>query len=333
MNSRVVSIVVITCLVTMPQFCRASASSETGSAEKDFALRVYLPREVTIEGDALSLGRVCILRGKESLVTKASEIALGRISVLGQEIVVDRPMVLSRLACNGIDASEVTLTGAEKVTVKQRQQIINGRELVELASSFLGKNLSDGSVCQLNPIRIPTDLIIPGASKDIKLFPHLAMGRSRNRAKVQITVLADGKEIGVREVGFRLKYNCRRAVTLAELGAGSVISPENVKIEKTLSSYPEPANWRPPYGLVAKRRIAAKTVLRPDMVGLREPVVIVGRNQTVVIRLERGGLLVTAIGKTMQDGRAGECIKVRNVDSHRIIFAKVNEDGTVEPVF
>jgi flagella basal body P-ring formation protein FlgA len=35
----------------------------------------------------------------------------------------------------------------------------------------------------------------------------------------------------------------------------------------------------------------------------------------------------------MQEGRAGEYIKVRNLDSQRMILAKVNEDGTVEPIF
>jgi flagella basal body P-ring formation protein FlgA len=35
----------------------------------------------------------------------------------------------------------------------------------------------------------------------------------------------------------------------------------------------------------------------------------------------------------MQDGRAGDYIKIRNVDSQRIIIASVNENGTVEPVY
>ena len=137
----------------------------------------------------------------------------------------------------------------------------------------------------------------------------------------------------MRTVIFRLKYNCRTAVTLVELGAGEVISPENVKIEKAVSNYPEPANWSPPYGLITKRRVPTNTALRPNMVGPVKPAVIVERNQTVILRIKNPGLLITAIGKAMQNGRTGECIKVRNVDSQRIIFAKVNEDGTVEPVF
>ncbi|HEW79676.1 MAG TPA: flagellar basal body P-ring formation protein FlgA [Phycisphaerales bacterium] len=296
-------------------------------------IQVYLLREVTIKGDTISLSQVGIIRGEEALAARASEIALGRISVPGQKMIIDRPTVLSRLASNGIPASKVTLTGAEKIMVKQQQQIIKGSKFVEQALLFLEKNPPADSVCQLNPIRIPADLVVPTASKDIKLSPRPAGSSAANQARVRIAVLADGKQIGFREVTFRLKYNCRRVVTLAELGAGTVISPENVRIEKTIENYPDPANWSPPYGLVTKRRLGVNTVIRPNMAGAVKPPVLLNRNQTVIIRIERPGLLITAIGKTMQKARAGEYIKVRNMDSRRIIFAKVNENGTVEPVF
>ncbi len=123
-------------------FCQGSANSKADNTKKDSGLQVYLPREVTIKDSNLSLGRVSIIRGQESLVAKASEIALGRISVPGQKIVIDRAMVLSRLACNGIPASKVTFTGAEKITVKQQEQTIRSIELVKLASSFLEKKSS-----------------------------------------------------------------------------------------------------------------------------------------------------------------------------------------------
>ncbi len=85
--------------------------------------------------------------------------------------------------------------------------------------------------------------------------------------------------------------------------------------------------------MVTKRAVPANTVLGPHMVAPVKPAVVIKRNQNVVIRIERPLLVVTAIGKAMNDGRTGEYIKVRNVNSQRIILAKVNEDGTVEPVF
>lgn len=311
------------------------AKTKANDLQKDFTLQLYLPREVEISDDTIRLGQVSIIRGnphESGLLAKASKIALGRISLPGQEIVIDRPMVLSRLACNGIPASKVTLTGAEKITVKRQHQIIKGSELVELANAFLKKNPPHRSVCQWEPIRTPKDLTISEEGKDIKLSPRLVKSIARNQAKVRIAVMQNGKQTGEREVTFRLKYNCRRAVALVDIPTGAVINSNNVEIESSVSNQPEPANWKPPYGLIAKRRVPAKTVLGPHMFGPAKPAVIVGRNQNVVIRIKRPLLLVTAIGKAMQEGRTGEYIKVRNLNSQRIILVRVNEDGTVEPV-
>jgi flagella basal body P-ring formation protein FlgA len=333
MSSKLISIVVIICLLTSVQFSRGLASDEVNGLQKDFSLRVHLPREATIRGKRFTLGQVGVIRGEERLVTKANKIALGQISVPGQKIIVDRSVVLSRLACNGIPALKVTLTGAEKITVKRQQQVIKGDEFVELARSFLKENPPEGAVCQLKPVRVPKDLVAPEIWRDVKLSPRLLGSGAKNRAKVQIIVLAGGKQIGTRDVTFLLKYNCRRAVALVDIPRGTSIGPENVRIEKALMDRAEPVNWSAPYGLIARRRIAAGTVIHSQMVGPVEPPVLLKRNQTVVIRVERPGLLVTAVGKAVQDGRAGEYVRVRNVDSKRIILAKVNQDGTVEPVF
>jgi len=341
MNIKPVSFIIVTCIVVLSQFCRASANNNGDSVRKDSALQIYLPREVTIEDDSLKLGRVSIIRGEESLVAKASEIMLGRFSLPGQRIVLGRSVVLSRLACNGISASQVALTGSEEITVKKQHKVIKGSEFVELAASFLKKSLSDGLVCQAKPVRMPKDLFLPMSYKDVTLSPHLIEGAVPNQAKVRVSVLApdqvgSSNEIGVAIVTFRLKFKCRRVVTLTEIPAGAVIGPENVKIERIVTDYPEAANWSPPYGLIARRRLPANTVIQPNMLGSIKPVRRGGaikRNDTVVIRVEMPGLIVTALGKAMQQGYAGECIKVRNIDSQRIIVAKINEDRTVQPIF
>jgi len=333
MKIKLVNIIIVICLIFDSRFLMLNARCSTSIEDPVSSIEIYLPREATIEDNSLKLGQVSIIRGSQSLVERASEVALGRISVPGQKIAIDRSTILSRLACNGIPADKVTLTGAEKITVQKQHRVIKGSEFVELASSFLEKNPPNGAFCQLNPLWIPKDLILPGASCDVRFCSHLVKSGSRDQAKVQITVLSDGKEIAEREVTFRLRYNHRVAVTLAEIPAGAVIGSENVKIEKIESNYPEPENWSQPYGLIARRALPANTVIRPDMVGPAQSAVVIERNETVIIQIERPGLLVTAIGKAMQKGQAGEYIKVRNLDSQRIILAKVNEDGTVEPIF
>ena len=134
------------------------------------------------------------------------------------------------------------------------------------------------------------------------------------------------------DVLLRLRYKCRKVVAAGDLAKGTVISAENVRIEEGLADQALPADWQPPYGRVLKRAVAADTEIRDD--GLTDPLsaVTIKRNDLVVIRVERPGLLITAMGKTMTDGRVGETIKVRNVDSNRIVLCKVRADGSVEPL-
>jgi len=167
-------------------FCPASANNKTSNSQKNSNLKIYLPREVTVKDSNLSLGQVSIIQGEETLAAKAGKIALGRISVPGQKIIIDRPMVLSRLACNGIPASKVTFTGAEKITVKQQHQTITSSEFVSLANSFLGNNPPDDSVCRWNPTRKPRDFVIPAGNKDIRFSSRLVQTGVKNQARIEI---------------------------------------------------------------------------------------------------------------------------------------------------
>jgi len=325
MMSRTIGIMAIVCLVVSP-------CGRAGNEPQDDSLRIHLPREIAVDSNVPSLGQIGIIQGEKSLAVRAGKIAMGRIAAPGQQVTIDRATVLSRLASNGIPASKVKLTGAEEIKVRQQGQTIIADEFVGLARLFLERNPPARSICESELMRGPVDLILDGSRQDVKLSPRLLRSSAPNQVRIQIAVVSGGKEIASREVGFRLKFNCHKVVTLVEIPAGGVVSPENVKVEKTVSSYPEPADWSTPYGLVARRRLPANTVLGSNMIGPVEPAIVVKRNQNVIIRIAAGGLVVTAMGQTVEEGSAGEYVRVRNVDSQRIILARVNEDGTVEPV-
>jgi len=322
---RTISIVTIVCLAISP--CGGA-----GNESQDDSLRIHLPREIAVDSNVPSLGQIGIIHGESSLAVRAGKIAMGRIAAPGQQVTIDRATVLSRLASNGIPASKVKLTGAEEIKVRQQGQTISADEFVGLARLFLERNPPARSICESELMRGPVDLILERSRQDVKLSPRLLRSSAPNQVRIRIAAVSGGKEIASREVGFRLKFNCHKVMTLAEIPAGGVISLENVKVEKTVSSYPEPADWSTPYGLVARRRLPANTVLSSNMIGPVEPAIVVKRNQNVIIRIAAGGLVVTAMGQTVEEGSAGEYVRVRNVDSQRIILARVNEDGTVEPV-
>ena len=226
----------------------------------------------------------------------------------------------------------MVLKGAEKITVKQKQQVISGNDFVNLASKYLEENLVDEKLLKHNPISTPENIYFSKECENIEYSYNLKRNNRGNQASVEITVLADGKKIAARNITFSMQYECRIPVAVVDIPAGTLISEDNVKIEKRQSSYPETVGWKAPYGLIAKNTIHANTMINSNMVGSVTSQVVIKRNQNVVIRIRKPGFEITAVGITLQDGKTGEFIKVRNVDSQRIVMARIAEDGSVEPV-
>ena len=301
-------------------------------SQDNAALRIYLPREMTIENSRPTLQQVAILRGSETVTDQAGAVTLGQLSVPDQNLVIDRQQIMSRLACNGINAGNVSFTGAEEVTVKRRHQCITGNEFAEKATKFLKDNLPNEAICQLTPVRLPNDLIIPGTDKAMNLTCQVISLRG-NQCKVRTTTLCDGQEIASRDTIFLCQYKCRKAFAKTSIEKGQTITSDNADIREATSNTPEPTHWTPPYGQIAKRNMAVDTEIKSHMVTPATPEVVLKRNQTVTIMINCPGFVASATGKALQDGATGEFIKVKNIDSQKVIMAKVIGDGTVEPIF
>jgi len=312
----------------MPLF---GAAGEVGASAQT-PLQIHLPREVTVQGSLLTLGEIAVVRGEPSQAAAAAQIALGRLSMPGQRAVLDRPTILSRLASSGIPADTVRLTGAETVTVRRFHRVISSDELVEVGRTFLRQHPPAPRIREMISVVKPKDLVLSENVADLQVMPRFSKTQSRGFVAVQIVVTADGNEVATRDLSFRLKYQTRRAVTARDVPEGTVLTQEDVKIETVASDQPEPAGWQPPYGLVALRKLPENTELRADLLSAVQTPIVVQRNRSVVIRIDRPGLAITAVGTALQEGRAGEYVKVRNTDSTRVIVCKVNADGTVEPV-
>lgn len=311
----------------------AQADNQITDVQKESGLQVYLPREVTVEGDTFVLGQVGIVRGTDALAAKANGVGLGRFSLPGQAIVLDKQVVLSRLLGSGIPAGQITLQGAEQVTIKQKNYVISGSEFVRQAKLFLGGKNSADSTVEWNPVREPAELVVVSSSSEIKYRCELPDSNVKNQQSVEVTVFSADVKLGVRNVTFAAQYPVRTVITTADIKAGELLGAENIKIETRLSNQPESAGWMSPYGLLAKRSLPAGTVISSGMVGTAEPAVVIKRNQNIIIRIEQPGFVISATGKALQDGKVDELIKVRNADSQRIITAKVRQDLSVEPVF
>jgi flagella basal body P-ring formation protein FlgA len=83
-------------------------------------------------------------------------------------------------------------------------------------------------------------------------------------------------------------------------------------------------------GKRTRRAIGARTPLRADLIELPP---LVKRGDLVMIVAETNGLKITTLGQVKKRGRLGERIPVINMDSKKILYARVIDSNTVKVDF
>jgi flagella basal body P-ring formation protein FlgA len=295
-------------------------------------VRVYLLRTIRVEGEELRLGALAVvLADGAELEARARNVALGRTPWPKEKLVIDRTTILSRLAACGIDKDSVRFSGAPNVTVVRDEHTVAAEDIASAAEKYLltARPPPSGGVYQV--VRKPQEIVVsdPGQTE---LTCKLEDVAGTKQVRVCVAVLRGGKQLAMREVVYKLMYRLRKAVVTQPIAAGSPLTQENVEVQTEYSEQPAQADWKAPYGLLAARRMPAGTVLQPNMAAEKRPDILVHRNEMVRLRIEGPGFKITGMGQAIDEGRPGDTIKVRNVDSKQIITGLIAFDGSVEPM-
>ncbi len=296
-------------------------------------LRLYLPRTVTIEQDRMRLSHLGVLQGDDpQLLAKAAAITMGRSPFPRETMVITRTTVLSRLAASGIGADAVSISGAEEIAVHRSGKTVSAAEIIGAAREYLRRNhpRSDESTWQL--CGKSEDLLI-AAAENVKLSVLPGPKAPSGIVKVLVLASAGKRKLGQKELAFKLIHPAKRAVALKNIPAGGKITDENTRVETVMVDRPVRKLWVSPFGKITTGPISHGAVVRQALLKAPRSASVVKRNQAVLMKIRGVRFTVTGLGQALQDGRVGDYIKVRNMDSKRIVMARVSADGTVRPIF
>jgi len=150
------------------------------------------------------------------------------------------------------------------------------------------------------------------------------------------TIRFYNEEVFLKEKTVRVKLEVLRdmVVSTGYLARDTNISKDDVKLVKRWFDRISPGVVTDINDVLGKRlRTSIKhpnTIITRNM--LREPV-MVKRGNLVRIVLEKGPLRITTMGLSKQNGAFGDIIKVKNISSKNVIYARVMGDSLVQVEF
>jgi len=289
---------------------------------------------VEIDGDEILLGQIAEIEGSDLRLNRhLEEILIGNAPLPGKSRHYDQSHLKLRLKQYDIDLSSVILEAPEHIEVSRSCIKIEKQKIEEIVSGFLRQNIpQENKNIRIKEIRVPEEVVL---SKGNIAYKVTAADKQSLRGKCSIAVEFsvngyDQKKIWATVV---IEVLGPVVVTRKPLGRYKPIDEGDIELKTLdLSDLPDDVITDPEavLGKRTTRAIGARVPLRADTVELPP---LVKRGDLVVIIAESKGLKITTRGQVKKKGRLGEQIPVVNLDSNKVLYARVIDANTVKVDF
>lgn len=302
------------------------------SAAPTAVIRVH--DRVEIEGDEISLGQIAVIEGSDPRwIQQLKDIVIGRAPLPGKTRQYDQRYLAMRLKQHHVDLSAVILQVPPIVEVARSTVKISEQEIKQIVSDFILRNVvHENRTVRVKEIRVPKSVILSKGRVAYKV----AAPRSRElmgKCSIAIDFSVNGhSQKKVWATAF-IEILGPVVVTRKPLGRHKPITEDDIELT-TMDLSDLPASVITDPGVVlgkrARRAVGAQIPLRADLIELPP---LVKRGDLVVIIAQGNGLKITTLGQVKKKGRLGERIPVVNLDSKKILYARVIDSNTVKVDF
>jgi flagella basal body P-ring formation protein FlgA len=293
------------------------------------SVRVY-DRADVVE-DQIRLGGIAQIDGDDdALVRQLRGVILGRSPLLGKTRTLEPSALISRLRQSGIDPEQLDLQIPSVIVLSREAVTIERDQIEQIVRGFLqqqaGKKPDEGIV--VKDIRVPETVQLPKGPFTARV---IAPKNGELAGPVPLQVVFNVEPDFERRIGVTasLEQRANVVVTRRPLGRFRPIDAADVEL-KALDVAGLPADRiDDPEAVIGKRTrraLDSGTVLRPDLLEFPP---IVKRGDRVRIIAESAGLRISAYGQVKQKGAQGELIPVVNLDSNKVVHARVVDAMTV----
>lgn len=322
-----------TSLIILAAIATSAAFADTeieNRANTRGLLKVYLPRTKVINNEGITLGDItCLTSFNLKLQKQAESLKMGRCPFPGEKLTITRQTILSRLATVEIFSKSIKFLGSESVIVRRDKIKASPEELIALAKQYLKDNPIP-NIHSWGLAKKPQELLIPDP-KNMNLKCILSTGAPRGHVKLLITLVQDKEIIDRRNLIFKALYQACRFKAKVNIPSGTLITSMNTVMETYTSANHPTNNSFTPYGQTATYDIRSGSIISPTYVKKKQKAILIKRNKTVRLIIKGRGWEIATIGTTLESGKTGELIKVKNNDTGRTVIGRIDENGNVVP--
>lgn len=299
-------------------------------------VEINIKDKVTLKEKTITIGDISTVTGDNvELVKKISNIEIGRTPWPNNFRKVGVDFLKMRLKTSNIKLSDIVFNGARAVTISVEAARITGTEIVQKAREHLLSVLpvvDRETTIELE--RMPGDQWVPRKRGEIVLDVSL-VDSNKDRGNIELIVSASSNiaPFFKTSVVFKVRVFENIAIAKKQIGRHQRLTKENIflgKRETTKIHGLSFSSMDDLTGKVSVRTILPNTIITEKIV---ETPPTIQKGNVVKLFIEANNFSIVTKGLAQETARTGEVIRVKNLNSKKVIYGKVIGPERVQIIF
>jgi flagella basal body P-ring formation protein FlgA len=298
------------------------------------ALEIRVQETATVRGDRVLLGDVASFEPPDDgRINQLRNIEIASAPYPGTNSQINESLLIYKIGPYIHQDDDIRMLIPHTLYVRRSAQVIGSAQLERIFKDFIGSHSPwPMEKLRFENIRTPETIMLPEG----KLYWEVREKRYDDflgNVSLNLSLYIDGKHVRTVPLSGRIYVEQEVVTAAVRMNKGHVISDSDlILITKNSARSRKNAvtNISDAIGKRSVRSIRAGQTILSDMIEIPP---MVKKGNRVFIKAENDEIRITALGKVLEDGRSGEQIKVRNINSGKEILATVTGPDTVEVYF
>lgn len=293
-------------------------------------LEIFVRDKVMVDGSVIRLGDIADFRPHTDLrVAKLARIRIAPSPPPGRSARLSHELLIYKLASFLANDKDVRVKVPQSLYIRRTASVVSKERLEKIFRNYVKEHSPwPSSAVKINAFNGPSKVVLP-KGKLRWTVRHMGKTHFVGPLSLTVTFWVNDKpvtkvplsgDLFVKQPFLKLRKKCSR---------GYVLKASDIVVVEKLSDSFNDMFLRDPRQAVGKQLV--RTVLKGQLLSramVRE-MPLVKKGQQIKILAENEHIKVTTLGRALQDGRAGDQIKVVNINSGKEILATVKGPAMV----
>jgi len=296
-------------------------------------ITVVVSPSARVEGSFITLGQIAEITGDDSAgVDRLRQLKLGNAPAPGNNVVLTKELLGMRLAATGSDFTGISWTVPELVTVTANFQTLSRQTIIDKVVAAIeqqaGLRVNDKNL-SIDALGNIQDSIVPVGKLTVNISLPYGIHYSGSTNVVAV-INVNGQFVTKITIPCAVKRYDQVAVAAVPITAGEILTLDKLRLERMDTGKLGTGYFtemKKVIGLMTRRALTPGMVVMDAMVN--KPILI-KRGSLVTLVARIGSMEITTKGQAMQDGIEGQRIRIKNVNSSKVISGKVLDENTVQ---